>query len=178
MSLLIIQLPARARLRTEAEQEAAEVSPAAAGPREFGYVLSNDGVSVVRHGHCTAPMLPRAETVVAVMPAQDLSWHRVTLPKAPAGRLRAALAGLLEEALLDDPDDLHLAVAPLAKAGQPTWVAACDHTWLTGLMMSLEKARCALTGSCRRCGQTSRPRATFRSVRPGWKAPRPPAKWP
>lgn len=141
MSLLIIQLPARARLRTEAEQEAAEVSPAAAGPREFGYVLSNDGVSVVRHGHCTAPMLPRAETVVAVMPAQDLSWHRVTLPKAPAGRLRAALAGLLEEALLDDPDDLHLAVAPLAKAGQPTWVAACDHTWLTGLMMSLEKAK-------------------------------------
>lgn len=141
MSLLIIQLPARARLRTEAEQEAAGAASASTGPREFGYVLSQDGVSVVRHGHCVAPMLPKADTVVAVMPAQDLSWHRITLPRAPAGRLRAALAGLLEEALLDDPDDLHLAVAPLAKAGQPTWVAACDHTWLTGLMMALEKAK-------------------------------------
>ena len=106
MSLLIIQLPARARLRTEAEQEAAEVSPAAAGPREFGYVLSNDGVSVVRHGHCTAPMLPRAETVVAVMPAQDLSWHRVTLPKAPAGRLRerAVVAHVAAQACERDED--------------------------------------------------------------------------
>lgn len=86
-------------------------------------------------------MLPRADNVVAVMPPQDLSWHRLTLPRAPAGRLRAALASLLEEALLDEPDDVHLAVAPAARPGQPTWVAVCDHTWLTGQIMALEKAK-------------------------------------
>ena len=27
----------------------------------------------------------------------DVSWHRITLPKAPASRLRMALVGVLEE---------------------------------------------------------------------------------
>ena len=76
-----------------------------------------------------------------VMAATDLSWHRLTLPKAAAERLRAALAGMLEDALLADTEDLHLAVAPMPKAGQPTWVAACDHTWLTSQLMALEKAK-------------------------------------
>lgn len=140
MSTLIIQLPARVRLRADAEQDAAGTLPGATA-REFAYVLSGDGVSVTRQGRCVAPMLPRADNVVAVMPPQDLSWHRLTLPRAPAGRLRAALASLLEEALLDEPDDVHLAVAPAARPGQPTWVAVCDHTWLTGQIMALEKAK-------------------------------------
>ena len=36
---------------------------------------------------------------------------------------------------------MHLAVEPNAKAGELTWVAACDHTWLTGQLMALEKAK-------------------------------------
>ena len=48
----------------------------------------------------------------------DVAWHRITVPKAPAAKLRAALSGLLEEALLDDDDALHLALAPDAVAGQ------------------------------------------------------------
>jgi general secretion pathway protein L len=86
-------------------------------------------------------MLPRADSVVAVMPPTDLSWQRVTVPKAPANRLRAALAGLLEDTLLDDTDDVHMALAPQAKAGQSAWVAVCDHTWLTSQLMALEKAK-------------------------------------
>jgi general secretion pathway protein L len=140
MSILIIQLPARNRLNAQAGSPEA-AAPAPSVSREYAYVLSADGISVGRQGRCAAPMLPRADTVVAVMAPQDTSWHRVTLPKAPAGRLRAALAGLLEEALLNDPDDLHLAVAPMARAGQPTWIAACDHTWLTSQLMALEKAK-------------------------------------
>lgn len=141
MSILIIQLPARTRLSTDAAASEAGAAPASPGPKEYSYVLSVDGMSATRQGRCTAPMLPRADSVVAVMAPTDLSWHRLNLPKAPAARLRAALASMLEEALLDDPENMHLAVAPMAKAGQPTWIAACDHTWLTSQLMALEKAK-------------------------------------
>jgi general secretion pathway protein L len=141
MSILIIQLPARSRQSTDAMASETAAAPAVQGPKEYSFVLSADGMSIGRQGRCAAPMLPKADSVVAVMPATDLSWHRLSLPKAPAARLRAALAGMLEEALLTDPEDMHLAVAPGAKAGQPTWVAACDHTWLTSQLMALEKAK-------------------------------------
>lgn len=143
MSILIIQLPARTRQSAPADvaEAGSSASSGSAGQREYAYVLSNDGATVGRQGRCVAPMLPSADMVVAVMAPADLSWHRLTLPKAPVARLRAALAGMLEEALLTDPDDLHFAVAPMAKAGQPTWVASCDHTWLTSQLMALEKAK-------------------------------------
>ena len=97
MSILIIQLPARTRLG--ADQAAAEAGAAAApvAPKEYSYVLSADGLSVLRQGRCTAPLLPAADSVVAVMAATDISWHRLTLPKAPQARLRAALASMLFE---------------------------------------------------------------------------------
>lgn len=141
MSILIIQLPARSRLSADSASADAGAAPAAPGPKEYSYVLSVDGMSATRQGRCAAPMLPKADSVVAVMAPTDLSWHRLNLPKAPAARLRAALASMLEDALLDDPDNLHLAVAPLPKVGQPTWIAACDHTWLTSQLMALEKAK-------------------------------------
>jgi general secretion pathway protein L len=142
MSILIIQLPARARLASDAAASDAGAAPAASsGPKEYSYVLSVDGMSAARQGRCAAPMLPKADSVVAVMAPTDLSWHRIALPKAPANRLRAALASMLEEALLEDPEDMHLAVAPMAKPGQPTWIAACDHTWITSQLMALEKAK-------------------------------------
>lgn len=142
MSILIIQLPTRARHAADAT--VAEGAPASAGPKEYSYVLSADGVHVSRQGRCVAAMLPRADSVVAVMPAADLSWQQVTVPKAPAARLRSALAGMLEEVLLDDPEDLHLALAPQARAGDKAWVAVCDHTWLTSQIMALEKAKLRL----------------------------------
>jgi general secretion pathway protein L len=141
MSILIIQLPARSRLSADPAAFEPGAAPSAAAPKEYNYVLSADGMAVSRQGRCVAPMLPKADSVVAVMAATDLSWQRLTLPKAPAARLRAALAGMLEESLLVDPDDAHLAVAPMAKAGQPCWVAVCDHTWLTSQLMALEKAK-------------------------------------
>jgi general secretion pathway protein L len=140
MSILILQLPARSRL--SADLVAAEpMSSAALATKEYAYVLSADGQTVARQGRCALSMVPRADTVVAVMAPTDISWHRLTVPKAPAARLRAALASMLEDALLTDPEDMHLALAPSTKAGQPSWIAACDHTWLTSQLMLLEKAK-------------------------------------
>jgi type II secretory pathway component PulL len=72
------------------------------------------------------------------IPAEHLSVLSVTLPPTPAHRLQAALAGALEEALLDDPVDLHFALAPHAKAamqaGRAFEVIVCNKAWLRGLV--------------------------------------------
>ncbi len=140
MSTLIIQLPARSRSGVTSPS-VDTAGGGVGGEREFSYVLTVDGESVGRQGRAKAALLPKADAVVAVMAESDVSWHKVTVPKAPAARLRAALASMLEEALLDDPEDIHLAVAPQARAGQEAWVAVMNHAWLTGQIMALEKAK-------------------------------------
>ncbi len=138
MSILVLQIPKRQRLRARAVggAEPDTLRP----PGEYAYASSPDGLTLVADGHCAAALLPKADSVIAVLADADVSWHRITLPKAPAARLRAALGGVLEEALLDDADVLHLAVAPQAVPGQPTWVAAVDRRWLRAELSALEKA--------------------------------------
>ena len=82
------------------------------------------------------------DATVVVVPVHALSWHQVQLPSGglrPAARLRAVLEGLLEDQLLDDPAQLHFALAPDAKAGQPIWVAACARPWLRDALQVLEQ---------------------------------------
>ncbi|HMM84455.1 MAG: type II secretion system protein GspL [Gammaproteobacteria bacterium] len=134
MSLLVILIPPRERLR------AGGGAPAARPGGEFAYVLSDDGLTPRRHGRSAAALLPRADSVVAVLADGDVGWHRVTLPKAPPARLRAALAGVLEDALLDEPEAMHFALAPGAVSGQPTWVAAVHKAWLAAHIAVLEQA--------------------------------------
>lgn len=119
----------------------------APGPAtEYSYALTTDGHTATRHDSAPAPLLPdpgRAGEVVAVVPIRALSWQRVTLPQgagAQAPRLRAVLEGLLEERLLDDPQQLHFALEPGARPGVPVWVAVCDRAWLRASLQALEAA--------------------------------------
>ena len=136
MSVLVILIPPRARLSARAAS--ADGAPTVADG--YSYVLSADGLQVSSHGRAQPSLLPRADSVVAVLADSDISWQRITLPKAPAARLRAALGGLLEEQMLEDDEALHLALAPGAQAGQPVWIAAMHKAWLRGELASLEKA--------------------------------------
>lgn len=116
------------------------------------YAVTSDGTSVVKHGESNLSLLtlPAGADVVIVVPVQQLSWHRVELPRgtlerklfadADAQRLRSVLDGLLEDRLLDDPAQLHFALAPQAKDGPPTWVCACNRAWLHAWMGALEQA--------------------------------------
>lgn len=139
MSILVIQLSPRQRLRASASQ-----AQRSSGPRlteEYAYALSPDGgLSLDSEGQCAASLLPKADQVVAVLSDTDVSWHRITLPKAPAAKMRTALAGLLEEAVLEDTELTHFALAPEATAGQPTWIAAIDRAWLRAELAALEQA--------------------------------------
>ena len=137
MSNLVLQLPEHRRLRAGAADDAASD---ASRRREYAYATSSDGIELEAQGEAAAALLPRSTNVIAVIQEADVSWHRVTLPKAPAARLRMALVGVLEEALLEDAETVHLAVAPSATAGQPTWIAAVDRAWLQTELALLEKS--------------------------------------
>ncbi|HET9977438.1 MAG TPA: type II secretion system protein GspL [Burkholderiaceae bacterium] len=132
MPTLVIQLPPRVRGAT------ADVGG------ELPYVLTPDGINITGQGRALPSALPRADGAVVVLDEQDVSWHRVTLPRANAARMRAALVGVLEEQLLDDADGVHLALAPMASAGQSTWVAATDRAWLKAQLSALDKAGIAV----------------------------------
>jgi general secretion pathway protein L len=137
MSTLVVQIPPRPRLQARDPGQSALENGLAT---EYAYAVSPDGLSLTSHGRCAVALLPKATGAVAVLSDADVSWHRITLPKAPAARLPAALIGVLEEALLEEAAGVHIAVAPDAAAGQPTWVAAVDRNWLTGELAVLEKA--------------------------------------
>lgn len=130
MSLLVILLPAPPRAD----------APPTAEPAPLDWLLSPDGLSVARRGSSAPAMCPKADSVVAVAPAQAIAWHRPVAPRAPANRLRAALGGMLEEQLLADDDDVHLALAPRVLPGAPVWVATMHKPWLRTQLAPLAAA--------------------------------------
>lgn len=136
MSTLVVQIPPRLRLQA---REPAPVQESSLST-EYAYVLSPDGLATSAQGRAPVALLPKATSAVAVLADADVSWHRITLPKAPAARLAAALVGVLEDALLEEAATVHIAVAPDATAGEPTWVAVVDRAWLTTELATLEKA--------------------------------------
>ncbi len=114
MTRLVILLPERPRL------------PAAAQPPSplFEWLLLADDGQQLAEGQDLPAALPPADQLLLLLPEQGLSWHRVTLPRAARKRWRAALIGLLEEELLEDPEQLLLAVEDEAAPGETSWVAA------------------------------------------------------
>lgn len=118
---------------------------------EYSYTLTADGHTALRHATAPAALLPEPTRpggeVVAVVPARALSWQRVQLPPGlsvgtgqQTPRLRSALDGLLEDRVLDDASQLHFALQPGARAGEPVWVAVCDRAWLRENLQALEAA--------------------------------------
>jgi general secretion pathway protein L len=142
MSLLIIKLPERERLGARASS--AEPALAQRLPAEWSFVLSTDGRVAGPLSQATAGLLPKADRVVLVLAPADVSWHPVLVPKAPAARLRAALAGVMEDVLLDADDSTHLALAHNAVAGSTGWVAATHGPRLAGALQALEAAGVAV----------------------------------
>ena len=112
-----------------------------ADAHRMSFVQSLDGLSVLHSGQAIPSELPPpGGEVVAIIPWQRLSWHTATLPPQTGQRLSAVLHGVLEDQLLDDPAQLHLATAPgiSPRHGGPTVVAACSRTWLQQALAPLQ----------------------------------------
>lgn len=138
MTSLIITLPAAS----------------ASATAQYDYLLSSDGGADTHSASVPLALLPlppdRQTEVVVLLPMQTLSWHQVQLPKGSlarglmaergASRLRAILDGLLEDRLLDEPAQLHLALQPQPVVDAPVWVVACDKAWLGEHLQALVRA--------------------------------------
>ncbi len=138
MSTLVILLPPRERLTARAAGH--EVAGGLRLPTAWPFVLSADGRSVSQAGNAATAQLPRADHTVLVLAEADVSWHHVDIPKSPAARLRAALLGVMEEALLEDDEALHFALAADATPGRKGWVAVTHKPRLQTALNALEGA--------------------------------------
>ena len=127
-------------LLNPARPAGADAPGPASSPAEWDWVLSSDGAAVAARGRCGAATLPAADTLVLVLGAALPSWHRVDLPQVPLPRLRAAIDGLLEDAWLDEPSQLHVALEPGAAPGRSAWVAVLRRDALTPAIADLEAA--------------------------------------
>ena len=110
-----------------------------------GYAhVHSDGHAVLRSATGAAATLSaHSGEVVAVVPHSRLAWLRVQLPPASHGpRLQSVLHGLLEDRLLDDPQQLHLVLAPeaeqISRIGGDALVAVCDKQWLRDALAPLQ----------------------------------------
>ncbi len=132
MRTLIIQLPMG--------------EPAAATAYAHAWVPADAAQTPLKLQWASASLLPAADRsteVVALVPASAVSWHRVELPPGlhkQRARLESALQGLLEERLLDDPAQLHMALPPQWKNSPHNWIAVCDRAWLAGHLAALDAA--------------------------------------
>lgn len=114
------------------------------------YAVTDDGRSARECARSPLAQLPRAARVVVLIPPERLSWHRVTLPRGSLARgwwrgrdaqhLRRVLDGLLEDHLLDEPQDLHLALQPDARDQSEVLLAACERTWLLQHLQMLRQS--------------------------------------
>lgn len=159
MSILVIQLPPRERLSAQR----ADTALGQRLPAEWDFHLSADGRTLASSGRAALALLPKAGRVVLMLADADVSWHRITVPKAPTARLRAALAGVMEEVLLDDSEAVHLALGPGAVQGHTGWVAVVNRSWLASALAALEGAGLTI--------ETVLPAAAPRADAPGPAAP-------
>jgi general secretion pathway protein L len=130
MPTLLVLIPTRAR---------GDLADAPGAAMEFPWVRSDDVGGLQAQGRAQAALLPRGDTVVAVLPAGEVGWQRLDLPRVASSRLREALSGALEDVVLEDPDQLHFALEPGASAGASAWVAVAHRPWLTQVLAVLEQ---------------------------------------
>lgn len=131
MSTLVVLVPPRRRASAGAAR--------ADGNEDVVYVVTEDGTTIQSTGRCTPALLPKAGSVVAVLGDNDVSWLKAAVPRAPASRMRAALVGVLEERMLDEPESVHLALEPGATPGEDAWICVVNRGWLQGEIARLER---------------------------------------
>lgn len=121
----------------------------------YNYLCATDALEPTEHGDTPLALLPQAvqnNDVWVLLPVTRLSWHAVALPKGlgqNSPRLRTVLDSLLEDRLLDDPGQLHLALGNSAfKDARNTpmhWVVACDKAWLHPHINAIKSAGMTVT---------------------------------
>ena len=109
-----------------------------ASPLRWLWVRSRDGLNSDAHGEDDSTALPRDADCVLVLPPRQVRWHHVQLPPHPIAKRAAVLTGLLDAAVLGEPEQLHAALPPDVRDSGPTWVAITDRAALQHLLAQLQ----------------------------------------
>lgn len=171
MSTLLLFLPPRSRLHAQGRPaptvdglgRATGLGRGGEAAADIDYVLTADGRELSAQGSLPAAQLPHADLVIAIPAESDVAWQRVTLPRA-GRQMRSALAGLLEDSLLDDAESLHFAIEAEAQGGDSAWVAVCSRAWLQAQLAALEAAQIVVDRVCPLSWPGSPPRGYFYST--------------
>ena len=139
MSVLVVLMPLPAHA-AEGDARGGAAGGLARRDTPWRWILSEDGRQVGAQGADPPALWPRADTVAAVVPPQALSWAPIDLPKVPAGRMRAGLAGALEDALLEEAEQVHFALPPQARPGRRATVAMLAKAPLLAALQAAEAA--------------------------------------
>lgn len=91
-------------------------------------------------GESNLSELPRSVRLELVFDAADVHLATIEAPRLSDAKLRLALPSLLEDRLLGDPADSHLAYAPRREADGRLRVAAVDRGWLTRVLDACAEA--------------------------------------
>ena len=161
MSILVVLLPARPRLRARRGRGA----PDPGRRREYTYVLSADGLESKPRAMPPPALLPRADRWSPCSRDTDVSWHRITLPRRRrrgcAPRWRAC-----SRKRCSTTRRVHLAVAPQARpASRPGSPRSTALARRTSSRRSRRPASSS-TASCRWPGPTIRRSGHFPSPPP------------
>jgi general secretion pathway protein L len=116
---------------------------------QYLYWMSENGQSISKSGQANASLLTQlarndGAEVIALIPWQSVSWHNIKVPPKGLSQINAALAGILEDQLLDETDQTHFILPSnaheLARSGAPLLVGACSKAWLRETLSPLQEA--------------------------------------
>ena len=92
-----------------------------------------------RHGRSSVDELPRADHCEVIVPASVVLLTEVNIPPASRQRLRQMLPFAVEDRILTDPENVHVAAGPrLANGATP--VAVIEKGWLAAVIERLKRA--------------------------------------
>lgn len=107
-------------------------------PGVWDWVRSDDGQSVAEQGQSPTMALRAAGECVLLLPPKAVRWHHITLPSHPASKRAAVVRSVLEDALLQDTDDIHFALLDSPVAGQGQWCAVVSRMALKAWLGALQ----------------------------------------
>jgi general secretion pathway protein L len=137
---LLVFLPARRSL----QEAGGRGSFSAATVASFGGIDAS--MQAASAGDAPLSLMPKAASVDLLFDVSDVFTTRVDAPRLSESRLRQALPGLVEERLLSDAADCHLAFAPDTGTAGPSEaplriaVAAIDRVTLTRALDAASEA--------------------------------------
>jgi len=104
------------------------------------YATTDDAGTPLDVGLTDIGALPDAGETILILDARDVLLVSLQLPQVTRARLQPVLAGLIEDHLLADPQQSHIAIVHRHVDGHAT-LAVADHAWLKFLLGAGGKRR-------------------------------------